>query len=406
MEPDTPESIALLNTVFRIIGKDPITSVFGTPVEDLEGPIPTFLYQFDLSRLNIADFPVRIPLEEIFAPYTLIDDAGQGSRAQDFILGTEADDFIRARGGNDIVEAGDGDDRVFGGGGSDVLGGGAGADRLVGGGGNDFLFGNEGNDRLIGGNGGDSLSGGEGNDRLFGDAGNDRLFGDDGRDRLDGGTGRDSLNGGSGNDSLFGRDGSDTIDGGTGNDEIFGGAGNDQLTGGGGGDSVYGGDGNDNLRANASVGVNESTSSLLDGGAGRDVVRAESLDGDIVIGGTGNDSVFGGGGDDTFIFRDGDGSDTIIAFGVGQTNRGAFNPQSNFRTERFEGFDTLVIDKAGFDSFDDIEDLIVGSTIDFGDGDRLVFSNFNPLGGLPSDPIGPSLNADNIVFLPAEDFIA
>ena len=51
-----------------------------------------------------------------------------------------------------------------------------------------------------------------------------------------GGSGKDSLNGGAGNDKLFGDAGNDTLNGGAGNDELWGGAGNDKL---------YGGDGKD-----------------------------------------------------------------------------------------------------------------------------------------------------------------
>ena len=51
-----------------------------------------------------------------------------------------------------------------------------------------------------------------------------------------GGTGKDSLNGGAGNDKLYGDSGNDTLKGGAGNDELWGGVGNDKL---------YGGDGKD-----------------------------------------------------------------------------------------------------------------------------------------------------------------
>ncbi|BCM25591.1 calcium-binding protein [Methyloradius palustris] len=88
------------------------------------------------------------------------------------------------------------------------------ADFVLAGAGNDTLLGNGGDDKLYGETGFDSLSGGAGNDTLDGGADNDTL---------DGGIGNDSLAGAANDDYLTGGQGSDTLKGGIGNDSLIGG---------------------------------------------------------------------------------------------------------------------------------------------------------------------------------------
>ena len=128
------------------------------------------------------------------------------------------------------------------------------------------LAGNDGNNTLTGYATDDTLSGLAGNDYLEGRTGNDTLNGNEGDDCLDGGSGNDTLNGDDGADSLYGQTGVDVLTGGAGNDSLFGGG-------------HYGG-----------------------GGLG---------DNDTLDGGTGNDYLVGGMGSDTYLFRRGDGQDTI-----------------------------------------------------------------------------------------------
>jgi Ca2+-binding RTX toxin-like protein len=73
---------------------------------------------------------------------------------------------------------------------------------------------------------------------------------------------------------------------------LFGGTGNDVLTGGSGNDLLFGGAGNDTL-------LGKGGADLLFGGAGDD----------ILIGGTGSDQAFGQAGNDRMIWNPGDGSD-------------------------------------------------------------------------------------------------
>jgi Ca2+-binding RTX toxin-like protein len=75
---------------------------------------------------------------------------------------------------------------------------------------NDRLSGWGGNDTIYAGSGDDYVSGDEGNDSLYGDAGNDQIAGGKGDDNLYGSTGTDLLTGGSGNDRIDGGSGVDT----------------------------------------------------------------------------------------------------------------------------------------------------------------------------------------------------
>ena len=115
--------------------------------------------------------------------------------------------------------------------------------------GNDYVKLTAGSQTVTAGNGNDSVYGSSGADKIFGGAGKDSLVGNAGDDTLSGGAGDDKIFGGAGNDSLVGGDGKDTLSGGAGNDKIIGNAGNDNLTGGAGADIfVYkNGDGNDTI---------------------------------------------------------------------------------------------------------------------------------------------------------------
>ncbi|HEV2292505.1 MAG TPA: calcium-binding protein [Tepidisphaeraceae bacterium] len=82
--------------------------------------------------------------------------------------------------------------------------------------------GGAGNDTLVGGNAWETLNGGDGNDLLFGGGGNDLIAGGAGHDKLRG----------DGGGALLQHDGNDTLEGGPGNDILSGGGGADQYLGG------------------------------------------------------------------------------------------------------------------------------------------------------------------------------
>ena len=136
---------------------------------------------------------------------------------------------------------------------------------------NTIRAGHLGND-VFGGGGNDILYGGNKADWLFGEAGNDTLYAGSNANGLDGGDGN-LLHGGAGDDTLWGGAGSDWLEGGEGADQLDGGDGDDILAGG------------------------------ADGAAGGDLLQ-------------------GGRGDDRYIFRDGDGQDTLTDEGYTVTQTG------------------------------------------------------------------------------------
>jgi trimeric autotransporter adhesin len=232
------------------------------------------------------------------------------------------------------------------------LDGSAADDSLVGLDSDNRLRGMDGNDRLFGFGGMDILEGGNGNDWLSGGSGADTLIGDAGDDTLEGGTGNDVLTGGAGNDVyLFIRgDGADTINDTSGADTLRFAAGispgdvkvkrnnsdlvltlansTDRLTL----QSWFYADGYKVERIefadgtvwgvqelNAAALIPTEDADYLEGGSGNDALAGlagdDILNGnagdDTLEGGTGDDALTGGAGNDVYLFKRGDGADTI-----------------------------------------------------------------------------------------------
>ncbi|WP_156114991.1 hypothetical protein [Pseudomonas sp. ML96] len=321
--------------------------------------------------------------------------------------------------GNDTLLAGSGDDWVYGAGGNDLIDGGVGSDYLIGGGGNDVVIGGEDNDTLIGdgyddnaddteslglpgryhgrdilfgGAGDDRVIGNGGDDQLYGEAGKDILLGDDritpgefhGRDLLNGGGQDDTLIGMGGADTLLGGDGNDVLDGDLiglelewhGNDSLDGGVGNDTLYGQGGADTLLGGVGDDQL-----IGDNPDIAAAfddyLDGGSGNDTLWGgvgndtllggsdadllSDIDGNNYFeGGTGNDTLGGGLGDDHYLFKGGDGVDTVSD--LGGTNKVTLGA----------GYDLATMAVTVYNLVDGVNALKIANTT----GDEVVFMNY------------------------------
>ncbi|WP_193175993.1 M10 family metallopeptidase [Oricola nitratireducens] len=213
--------------------------------------------RIDLTPGSISDTGGLIGNLSI-ASGTVIENAFGGSGA-DTITGNDANNVLAGGAGNDALYGGDGDD---------VLHGEAGADALYGGAGSDWASyydatSNTTADLQISGNNtglaaGDSYSSIE---NLQGSGHDDQLFGDGGANML---------RGEGGNDTIHGRDGNDTIEGGDGNDTLYGDAGNDVL---------WGHDGNDTLDAGAGTGVWQ----YLFGGAGDDTYIYAKDNGNVFI---------------------------------------------------------------------------------------------------------------------------
>ncbi len=117
----------------------------------------------------------------------------------------------------------------------------------------------------------------EANIIIYGTEKNDELSGSLVNDTVFAGNGNDKINSNNGNDTIFAENGDDIVNAGDGNDTISGGDGNDTIFG-----------DNSNNYANVNVRGN-----------------------DILNGGKGDDYMNGGFGNDTYIYRKGDGNDTI-----------------------------------------------------------------------------------------------
>ncbi len=264
------------------------------------------------------------------------------------VIGSAFDDVIRSNGNKVTLRGGEGDDFIRAAFGN-----------------NDKLFGEEGNDTLVAGRGGDTLDGGAGDDLLFANRGVN--IGGDGTDtvsfisksnaiRLDLTDTENSTREASRatfesieifemtnrDDTVIGDDADTGFIGGEGDDIISAGAGDDTIEGGAGVDSLDGGDGNDLFIHRDGEEVDD-----IDGGTGDNVFDAsavttageglnidqregtlEGLGGirsianvETFIGTQADDTFrglestfseiestfFGEGGDDTIIFRSGDG---------------------------------------------------------------------------------------------------
>lgn len=201
-------------------------------------------------------------------------------------------------------------------------------------------------------------------------------------DVLEGGA---TITGTSSRDILQGSESGETINGLGGHDDIFGNGGDDTLIGGSGADLLDGGSGNDTVDyATAGSGVTIFLTTALFRpygiGLGSDatldrLLNVENITGsqsaDALVGnseanridgGFGNDYLIGNGGSDTFIFREGYGTDTILDF-----------------DDSGSVFDSIAIDYAGINSFADLSPHVEAygffnssTRIDFGNGDRLT----------------------------------
>ena len=243
----------------------------------------------------------------------------------------------------------------------------AGSDTISGLGGNDDLYGLGGNDTLKGGDGNDTLKGGTGNDKLFGGTGADKLFGEAGQDILDGGTGADKMKGGSGNDTYIVDNASDAVTelAGQGTDIVRTGLGGYTL-----GAEV---ENLPHIGAGGFIGTGNDLANVIIGGSGGDTLTG--LDGnDTLAGGAGDDVLIGGQGADAL---DGGGglNDTAWFFDLGVTSGISLNLTLN----------TVVAQMAGGyangDTIVNFENAVGTHLDDFLTGD----SNANRLEGKGGD---------------------
>jgi len=321
----------------------------GKEFKEGEYPDPYSFLQIEAKEDGVGNIIYGVEKEGVvaFAREHYHDDI-YGTNGNDILVGRSGTNLLAGRGGDDLIEGRGDTDQIYGGDGNDIVEAGNENDYVEGNAGNDLLCGDGGDDILIGGEGNDIIYGGTGADRIEGNEGNDIIKGEDGNDIITAGSGNDNIEGGAGDDAIVGEAGDDEIDGGIGDDTLeghdgvdilVGGEGNDNVKGGNDDDEIYGGKGSDIL-------YGDSGSDIINGGENEDLIFG-GIGNDIVYGGTGDDSIYGeigndyvlggegndildgfdgddvlfagkgidtldgGRGLDTFVFRAGDGQDTI-----------------------------------------------------------------------------------------------
>jgi Ca2+-binding RTX toxin-like protein len=178
------------------------------------------------------------------------------------------------------------------------------------------INGTNGRDVIVSRGGGDTINAEAGNDLICSGEGNDRVEGDEGRDKINGGADSDTFDGG--------------LEGGDGPDKILGAGGNDEIS------SQFAGI--------SFLGNPDEDGNLLVGGTGADTLTGERGK-DEIKGGAGDDEgrpgaardkVFGNGGDDYIDTEDGG---TIDVVDGGPHNLGdncTTDPTDNRRNCEFE----------------------------------------------------------------------
>ena len=151
-------------------------------------------------------------------------------------------------------------------------------------------------------------------------------------EELEAGGGDDTVTSGSGDDTVDSGAGDDTVIAGAGDDLIINALGNDTINGGEGADTGVALSGNnsfeeaDELTAEDDYTIDDTYiggfgSDSFFAGGGNDIIIGEKSSskfgsGDEITGGTGDDLLQGGLGSDVFVFRSGDGRDTIAEIDV------------------------------------------------------------------------------------------
>ncbi|XPV69995.1 MAG: hypothetical protein ACNI25_05315 [Halarcobacter sp.] len=294
-----------------------------------------------------------------------------GSSVDDIIVGDINENIIKGKGGNDTIDGGAGDDDLQGGTGDDIITGSSGNDNISGGAGDDTFIDTDFIGDTI--DGGDNTAVGDtidyhnlsesiqvnlndsdtssvfvqvgsdtanhrienieniiGTDELdiiHGNSSDNSFEGRNGNDILDGESGDDILSGGNDNDTLLGGEGDDTLQGDAGDDVLRGGAGNDVLEGGAGNDTADFSDAkagiNVDLSATGSTPVNIGANLGFDtfdsiegviGGDSDDILKGTSSQ-NTLIGGAGNDTLYGLGSNSGADYLDGgEGDEDFVSF--------------------------------------------------------------------------------------------
>jgi Ca2+-binding RTX toxin-like protein len=340
---DTGTQVDLLDSDGNVIGGQ----TFGSPVQVIRGMEDDDFIQVDADIPNIViygdsdgDAPgldgndfIEVDRINVFNDTTPTDFTQgatiYGEAGDDFISGSQRNDFIHGQEDHDFIKGNDGADIIYGSTGNDFIEGGKNGNGM------DLLYGGDDNDYVLGGAGTDLILGGAGDDRLYGDANSQGFFRNQTGTFYDGATqtfnifndpfsnfqsaltevdvteaGDDFIDGGLGNDQLYGGAGNDTLNGGADKDTLQGEAGNDFLKGEAGEDTLWGDKDPDSFdKDNQSIQGSTQTETFIFRlhADGKDVAGDDILDG-----GTDNDKLYGGQGNDTYRFGFGYGKDFVL----------------------------------------------------------------------------------------------
>tara|TARA_Y100000588_G_scaffold153442_1_gene167590 strand:- start:49882 stop:53391 length:3510 start_codon:yes stop_codon:yes gene_type:complete len=159
----------------------------------------------------------------------------------------------------------------------------------------------------------------------------------------------DRLGGNNGNDILKGESGNDTLSGFAGDDVIYGGDGKDTIYGGAGKDTIYGGDGDDSIgyfnHGKGDIGSKETgDENFIDNG-------------DIIIGGKGDDRIYDTLHSDTIIYNLGDGHDEITLSSVEENLSG---DGRSFRQDKLVFGEGISIENLNFEKKSSSLKIIIG----------------------------------------------
>ena len=249
----------------------------------------------------------------------------KNSAANVSVTSGAGNDYISNDGSNSTIKGGNGNDsihnwkdhvKLYGGAGNDTvhndnyydsanyvtISGGSGNDDITNHGDKVIIVGGAGTDSIYNYGAKTTVSGGYGNDYILNYGKRSSVVGSKDDDIIynDSISSNSTLSGGAGNDSIWNYGSKVTISGGSGDDYIANWGKNVSIKGGSGNDSIWGDSGNDSLQGDAG-------NDIIFGGKGNDTLW----------GGKGNDSLWGGDGKDTFVYKTGEGSDTIFDYSSG-----------------------------------------------------------------------------------------
>ena len=156
--------------------------VAGAGDDTIDGGDGTDVVVYDLEGFGAVDIDLRVDVATgtfngVAFAHTIfnVEDVFGSLTGADSITGNAADNWVEGLGGDDTLEGLGGDDYLRGNDGNDSLVGGDGNDTLIGDPGNDTLIGGDGNDLFVGGDGDDLIETGDNDafDEIAGGLGND-----------------------------------------------------------------------------------------------------------------------------------------------------------------------------------------------------------------------------------------